>query len=182
MSLGPPSVTGLSPEAGTTAGGTSVIVTGSNFVSGSTSVTFGVVPASSVTVVSSTQLTAVAPVEITGQVPVTVTTSNGASATGTASNYEFVAPGPYVPLTATRICDTRAGTGTPCSGQSLQPGAVLNIPVTGVAGIPSNASAVVANLTDVWPTASNYLEAYPFGLAVPVGSTSMLWQTPIKAT
>lgn len=153
-SMGPPVVSGLDPESGTTAGGTSVTITGSNFVSGSTTVNFGNMPATSVTFVSSIQLTAVSPTQLNGQVLVTVTTSTGTSATGTLSTYEYVPPGPYVPVTATRICDTRANTGTECSGQTLQSNSTLNVPVSGLGGVPSNASAVYVNLTDINPTAA----------------------------
>ncbi|MGH7687479.1 MAG: LamG-like jellyroll fold domain-containing protein [Candidatus Dormibacteria bacterium] len=172
MSLGPPTVTGLSPEAGTTAGGTVVTVTGTNFVAGSTTVTFGVVPASSVNVSSGTLLTAVTPAGLAGQIPVTVTTSNGSSATGTASTYQFVTPGPYVPLTATRICDTRASQGTQCAGMTLQPATTLSMTVAGMAGVPTNASAVYVNVTSIGPsgTPDNVIVVYPYGLAVPASN------------
>ncbi|MGH7687578.1 MAG: RHS repeat-associated core domain-containing protein [Candidatus Dormibacteria bacterium] len=171
-SLGPPTVTGLSPEAGTTAGGQSVTLSGTNFVSGSTAVAFGLVSAQSVTVVSSTQLTVVTPAESPSQAPVTVTTPNGSSTTGTVSTYEFVAPGPYVPVTVTRICDTRASYGTQCAGHTLQPNSTLSVPVSGMAGVPTNAAAVYLNLTDVGPTGttSNVIDVYPDGLAAPAAS------------
>ncbi|WP_234365441.1 IPT/TIG domain-containing protein, partial [Streptomyces sp. RTd22] len=55
-----PVLSGVSPNQGPAAGGTSVALTGSGF-SGVTAVRFGSVLASSFTVVSSTQITAVAP-------------------------------------------------------------------------------------------------------------------------
>ena len=54
-----PVVTGISPTAGPTAGGTSVTITGDNFT-GATAVDFGGVPAS-FTAVSNTQITATSP-------------------------------------------------------------------------------------------------------------------------
>ncbi|MFF2848229.1 IPT/TIG domain-containing protein, partial [Streptomyces sp. NPDC058001] len=70
-----PTLVSLSPSQGPTAGGTSVVLTGSGF-SGATAVTFGGTAATSYIVNSATQITAVAPAG-TGAVPVTVTTVGG---------------------------------------------------------------------------------------------------------
>src|SRR6202007_1135789 len=53
----PPATTGCSPGSGSTSGGTSVTLTGTNFASGAT-VTFGGVNASSVVVASATTIKA----------------------------------------------------------------------------------------------------------------------------
>src|SRR5205807_770871 len=75
-----PIVTGLSPNAGPVAGGTSVTVTGSGFTSGGTpTVFFGGVAASS-TVVDDSTITAVSPAHAAGTVDVTVGNSVGTSA------------------------------------------------------------------------------------------------------
>ncbi len=74
----PPSITGLNPTQGSVNGGTSVVISGSNFVN-VTSVTFGANTASFVLNNANT-ITATAPAaNNTGQVPVTVTTAAGAS-------------------------------------------------------------------------------------------------------
>jgi hypothetical protein len=76
---------------------------------------------------------------------------------GTAS-----APGAFVPMTPTRLLDTRNGTGAPRS-------AVANssfVPFTaagGSTGVPTGVSAVVLNVTAVGPTASGYITAYADG-------------------
>jgi hypothetical protein len=70
------------PSTGTSDGGTSVTITGTNFVTGATSVTIGGNAATSVSVTSSTTLTAVTPSGSAGWVDVVVTTAGG-SATGT---------------------------------------------------------------------------------------------------
>ncbi|MFI1753492.1 IPT/TIG domain-containing protein [Streptomyces sp. NPDC020571] len=67
----------ISPNQGSTGGGTLVTITGTN-LSGTTAVTFGTRPASSITNVSPTQVTAVSP-SGTGTVGVTVTTPGGIS-------------------------------------------------------------------------------------------------------
>jgi hypothetical protein len=85
-----PKVTSLAPNAGSPAGGNTVVINGSGFVSGA-SVRFGSVASGSVTFVSPKQLRAVAPAHASGVVGVTVTTSRGASA---ASNKDLYAYGP----------------------------------------------------------------------------------------
>jgi hypothetical protein len=67
----------ISPNQGSTGGGTLVTVTGTN-LSNTSAVTFGSKPATSVTNVSPTEVTAVAP-SGTGTVGVTVTTPGGTS-------------------------------------------------------------------------------------------------------
>jgi hypothetical protein len=75
-----PVVTSVSPNTGTTTGGTHVTLTGKNFVSGAR-VTFGGVAATSVVVVSATQITASTPPHKPGAVNVVVTNPGGQSGT-----------------------------------------------------------------------------------------------------
>jgi hypothetical protein len=80
----------------------------------------------------------------------------GSSVTSTPLGAQFQAIGP------TRVCDTRAGSGTPCSGHAIGAGATLSIDVAGVAGVPkAGPVAVIANLTAVSPSTTTYLVAYP---------------------
>ncbi len=72
-----PSITSVSPNAGPVTGGSTVIINGTGF-SGTTSVIFGVAPATSFTVVSNTQITATTPAG-TDTVSATVTTAGGTS-------------------------------------------------------------------------------------------------------
>ncbi len=67
-----PVVTAVSPASGTTAGGTSVTITGTNF-SGASAVKFGTTSATSFTVNSDTSITAVAPAGTGGTINITVT-------------------------------------------------------------------------------------------------------------
>ncbi|NVI85585.1 putative Ig domain-containing protein, partial [Janthinobacterium sp. BJB401] len=85
-----PTVTSISPTAGPTAGGGSVIITGTGFT-GATAVTFGATPATGFTVNSATQITATAPAGSSGTVDVRVTTAGGTSATSGADQFTFVA-------------------------------------------------------------------------------------------
>jgi hypothetical protein len=79
-----PTLTGVSPTTGLTAGGTSVTLTGTNFASGAT-LTFGGAAATSVVVVSTTQITAKAPPHKPGAVNIVVTNPNGQSGTLSSS-------------------------------------------------------------------------------------------------
>ncbi len=74
-----PTATGLVPNDGRVAGGTSVTITGSGFVDGQTTVTIGGsdVPAADVTVSSATSVTFLTPAHAAGPVGVTVTTPGG---------------------------------------------------------------------------------------------------------
>jgi hypothetical protein len=72
-----PTVTGLNPAMGVIGGGTSVVISGSGFT-GATSVLFGTLAATQVTVNSDTQITATSPaLGSNGTVDVTVTTGYG---------------------------------------------------------------------------------------------------------
>ena len=83
-----PSVSGLSPATGTTAGGTSVVILGSHFT-GATGVSFGSLAASSFTVNSDTSITAIVPPAAAATVDVTVTTFAGTSSTSSADHYVY---------------------------------------------------------------------------------------------
>jgi hypothetical protein len=86
-----PTITKLSPKSGSTAGGTSVTITGTGFTPDAT-VSFGSGnAATSVTYVSSTELIAVSPPHsaTSGFVNVTVTTGSGTSAVVTADQYKY---------------------------------------------------------------------------------------------
>jgi len=77
----PPTVTGILPLTGVTAGGTTVTITGANFT-GATAVTIGGTSATGVTVVDDATIQAITPAHGAGLADVVVTTPSG-SATGT---------------------------------------------------------------------------------------------------
>ncbi len=81
----PPTVSDVSPGSGPIAGGTQVLVTGSNFVSGAKVEIGGV--ASAVEVVSETELKAVTPANAVGPEEVVVTTAGGESTGGPSYTY-----------------------------------------------------------------------------------------------
>ena len=88
--ISPPSVTSISPTSGSTAGGTSVTITGTNF-SGTPIVTIGGAAATSVVVSNATTLTCITPAGTAGARDVVVTIS-GQPSTGGTGLFTYVAP------------------------------------------------------------------------------------------
>ncbi|MES2597722.1 MAG: cadherin domain-containing protein [Verrucomicrobiota bacterium] len=81
-----PALTSIAPVSGTTAGGTSVVITGTNFT-GASSVTIGGTAVTSYTVDSNTQITATTAAHAAGASSVVVTTPAGANAANTLFTY-----------------------------------------------------------------------------------------------
>lgn len=90
-----PTVTGVSPTSGTTAGGTAITITGTNFT-GANTVTIGGNNATLVTVASATKITAVTPAGVAGAADVRVTTGNGTSAINPGAKFTYVVPNPPI--------------------------------------------------------------------------------------
>jgi len=90
-----PTVSSISPNSGSTAGGTAVTITGTNFLAGP-AVSIGGAPATGVNVTSSTTLTAVTPAHASGTVSVSVTNTDGQSGT-LANSFTYTAPPPPPP-------------------------------------------------------------------------------------
>jgi hypothetical protein len=78
-------------------------------------------------------------------------------------------PSYYVPLNPARLLDTRNGIGGNIS--ALSGGAITELDVTGVGGVPeTGATAVVLNVTVDAPLTSGYISAWPSGEGQPVVS------------
>lgn len=72
-----PTISSVSPASGSTAGNTTLTITGTNFVVGATSVAIGGSAATGVTAASTTSLTAVTPAHAAGAATVSATTAHG---------------------------------------------------------------------------------------------------------
>jgi len=107
----PPTVTGITPTSGTTAGGTSVVIAGTG-LTGATTVHFGALRATSFTVSSATQITATTPAASAGVVDVTVTTGAGTSLTSAADQFTYVATPATPTLTSTPPSLSNSATAT----------------------------------------------------------------------
>jgi len=154
-----PTVTNVNPDSGTTAGGTAVTITGTNFT-GATSVSFGSIGVSSFVVVNSTTITTTTPAEASGIVDVTVTTPGGTSAMNAGDQYTYTQFFSAANSTLTAApTTTAAGTSSTVTATLLDGGnlpivgATVNFNTTGSATLSSitvtNASGVAtASLTD----------------------------------
>ena len=97
--------------------------------------------------------------------PTTVLSADAVDAASMpAASAAAASPG-FVPLSPSRLLDTRS-TGVP-----VRPGTAVPVVVVGRSGVPaSGVGAVVVNLTAVSPGAAGYVTAYASGAAVPVVS------------
>ncbi len=78
----------------------------------------------------------------------------------------------FVPTRPTRLLDTRTSEVPPGWGAATPVGAgqTLDLPVAGATSVPTEAVAVVVNLTGTGPTSSTFVTVYPGGSARPVAS------------
>jgi len=160
-----PMITSVAPSSGPSAGGTPVTITGTNFT-GATAVKFGATTAT-YTVTDATHIAATSPAG-SGVVNVTVTTPLGTSATITADQFTFIAPGTvYTAVTPVRLRDTR-------NGGTLGSGGTLNLTIGGATfgslTVPANSNAVVLNVTATNESAAGFFTVYPAGGGLPTAS------------
>ncbi|MEM7166139.1 MAG: IPT/TIG domain-containing protein, partial [Planctomycetota bacterium] len=104
----PPSLTSLTPTNGSPLGGTTVVLTGTDFTA-SDAVTFDAIAATSVTFDSATQLTVTTPAHAAGAVDVVVSNGNGSSTLVGGFTYD-------APPVLTSLAPTN---GTPLGGTSV---------------------------------------------------------------
>ena len=152
----PPTVTGVAPNKGPTAGGQSVIITGAGFT-GATSANFGVRSAS-FNVNSDTQITATSPSGSAGPIDVTVTTSGGTSATSAADRFTYFPPpivtaitpnnGPISGATAVTITGTNFTSASAVTFGSTR----TTFTVSSATQIAANSPAGTAGIVDVTVT------------------------------
>jgi hypothetical protein len=76
----------------------------------------------------------------------------------------------FFPQAPIRITDTRLGSGMPNAGRTLGPATSLTVQVSGVAGVPNGARAVILNVTVTNTTASGWMVVYPSTGSLPLAS------------
>ena len=111
-----PTISALSVLSGTTSGGTTVTITGTNFI-GATAVTFGGTNAASFAVVSATQINAVTPARVAGGVTVDVVTPGGTARA--AQVYTYVASAPTISAISPNVGTTLGGNTITITGTNL---------------------------------------------------------------
>lgn len=154
-----PTISTISPNSGSAAGGTPVTILGSGFVPGIT-VAFGGVPATNVSVVNSTQITLTTPSGAVGAVPVMVTSPAG-SFGGLSNGFTYLVATPQLTSVAPSEGLLVGGTPITLTGSGFVVGATVTIggqparsvsvtsPTTITAvtppGVPGSAAVLVTN-------------------------------------
>src|SRR5712692_6340485 len=139
----PATVSSVSPNSGSTAGGTAVTITGTNFAAGAT-VTFGGTAATSVVVVSGTQITATTPAHAAGAVTVTVT-NPGVPGGSLASGFTYAVV-PTVSSVSPNNGPVAGGTAVTITGTNFAAGATVSF------GGTAATSVVVVSGTQITAT------------------------------
>ena len=158
-----PFITALSPDSGTTLGGTFVTVTGTS-LTGTTSLTFDGLEASNVSVVNDTTVTANTPAHAAGAVTVVITTP-----AGTGDNtYTYVTPTPVLTSLSPTSGPVTGGTAVIITGTSLTG-------TTGITfdGVPATAVTVVNDTTVTAVTPANPAGLVDVILTNPNGSGTL---------
>ena len=153
-------VTAISPNSGTTAGGTPVTITGSSFTAPAT-VTLGGTAATAVNVANATTITATTPAHAAGIVNVVVQSS--AQSATLANGYFYFTPAPparLYTLSPCRLVDTRNAAGA-LGGPALVASGRRNFTLTNVCGIPATAKAISVNLTVTGAAAPGFVSLFP---------------------
>ena len=118
----PPTITWVGPQRGTVFGGTSAVITGTNF-SDTTAVTFGGI-AAVFTVDSNTSITVTTPAHAAGAVDVVVTGSSGSATL--VDGFEYVGPPTITSVSPTVVDAASSGTLT-IQGTNLEDATVVQV-------------------------------------------------------
>jgi hypothetical protein len=136
-----PSVTRISPSAGSISGGALVTITGLKFANGAV-VTFGALPAKDVTIVSGTVITCISPASAAGIVNVIVKTAGGSSPSSSADQYTYV-PQPNVTSVSPSAGSVSGGGTVTISGTNLANATQVNFGTTVVTSLMSDTSTTI---------------------------------------
>lgn len=137
--IAPPNLVSSNPTTGPIAGGTSVTLTGTDFVAGAT-VTFDGFAATSVTVVSSTTITATTPADASGPADIIVTNPDGQN-DSIVAGFTYIAPPNVVSISPTSGT-VDGGTAVTITGTDFVVGATVTI-----GGIATTSVSVVNSTT-----------------------------------
>jgi hypothetical protein len=179
-----PTLTNVSPIEGTTAGGNTLTITGSGFISGQTAVNLDSLPCTSVNVASSTSLTCVAPAHAEGFVNI-ILSVNSISASPLVYAYEYVYPIHIVGITPSYGLPAGGNTvtivgdgfvsptvtigGQPCTNAVVTGDTIITcqVPATSLGGSGEGAVDVVVTSSGVSATLpSGYIYRAPMTLSL----------------
>jgi IPT/TIG domain/Putative Ig domain len=179
-----PTVSGVSPNSGPTAGGTKVTITGTNFLSGAL-VTFGTTSATGITVTSATQIQATVPAGAAGITNVTVqdpgnltsTLSGGFTYTSTSTGtptITSVTPTSGTPGTTVTITGTNFESADSVTFGSTNAGATSFVSATQLTATVPSVSAGTYNITVTDPDPAQVTMNNGFTVTAATGGQSLL--------
>ena len=162
----PATIAAVSPNTGTTAGGTTIAITGTNFT-GTTAVSLGGTPVKSFTISSATTITAVTAASSTaGPVTIAVTTPSG-TVTSSTNLFTYSVPPPTITAVSPKVGGTAGGTSITLTGTNFTGATAVS-----VGGTPATSLSIpsATSITAVTPAHA----AGPVTIAVttPAGSVT----------
>jgi hypothetical protein len=176
-----PQVSGISPNSGPVGGGTSVTITGANFITGAT-VQLGANGASNVAVVNSGTITATTPAGAAGTVNVTVTTSAGSGSLAGGFSYIAAPSAPSVTGVSPNSGPAAGGTAVTITGTNFAAGATVQFGANPAASVnvasatsitaiapPGNAGTVNITVANTGGLSGTLTNAFTY-ISVPSGS------------
>jgi hypothetical protein len=140
--VGAPFLSALDPTSGPTTGGTSVVITGTNFTN-ATAVKFGTNNATSFTVNSDTSITAVSSAGSAGTVDITITTPIGGTNTVSAADKFTYVPAPTITSINTSSGPTAGGTTVVITGTNLSAATGVKFGATAATGLTANTATSI---------------------------------------
>ena len=140
-----PTISSVSPQNGSTLGGTAITITGTNFT-GAISVKVGGVAATSVVVVSATSITAVTPASTTiGAKTIVVTTPSGS--TTQAISFTYFVPAPTISSVTPSSGSTLGGTTITVTGTNLTGATSVKVGGVAATNVLATATSITAKTT-----------------------------------
>lgn len=175
----PPTVTGVAPDSGTPAGGTSVVISGDDLGNAS-AVDFGSGNPGTITADSSTSVTATSPAG-TGTVDITVTAPDGTSGTSSADRFSYVLTTPPPTLTGVSP-DTGAvggGTSVTVTGSNLGSATAVDFGPGNPGTITADSSSSVTATSPPGSGTVDVTVTTPSGTTVPSEPDQFTYGTPV---
>ena len=164
----PPSISTLSPPSGTSPGGTTVTITGTN-LTGATVVKFGTTTAASFHVTSPTTIKATTPAHPSGTVMVSVTTPGGKA---TKTGFTFVVPPPSISNLTPTSGTSLGGTPVTITGTNLTAATVVKFGTTTAASFHVTSPTTIKATTPAHPSGTVMVSVTtPGGTATKTGFT-----------
>lgn len=175
-----PTIASVAPSSGSTLGGTTVTITGTN-LTGATGAAFDGAPATSLTVISAAQVRVTTPAHAAGAVDVAVTTPGG-TATKT-TGFTFVVPPPTIASVAPASGSTLGGTTVTITGTNLTGASAVTFGGTAAASFTVDSATQVTATTPAHSAgAVNVVVTTPGGSVTRTGGFTYVALVPTIST